>query len=332
MFKKKAICLALILLFVAGAVFARGAQAGQADGRFNMTAIPKLKSAWFDAFNAGLVRAGRDFNVNVFQLDPPTADEATQVRFVRDAINQGANALLVVPNDANSLVPVFSDARRRGIAVITHESPDQPEADFNIEMIMNDRFGAHHIDQLVQRIGPTGEYAIYVGSLTVPAHNIWADAAEAHARANYPGLRLVAPRFPAAEDRELSRQTALDIIRTYPNIRGFLTFGSQGAPGVALALRELGLVDQIVIIGGGTPNEARPFVRDGSWDAVLLWNSGEAAYAMTYVSRMILEGRRNEIRQGFSVPTLGTPQVSGMNILFDRPLILTRANIDDYDF
>jgi simple sugar transport system substrate-binding protein len=110
-------------------------------------------------------------------------------------------------------------------------------------MIMNDVFGWHHIRQLVERIGPTGEYAIYVGSLTVPAHNIWADAAEDYARRNFPGLRLVAPRFPVAEDRELSRQTALDIIRTYPNIRGFLTFGSQGAPGVALALRELGSSD-----------------------------------------------------------------------------------------
>ena len=330
---KRIFAVALVLLFAFSAatnLFARGGR--HDDGRLNMIAVPKLQSAWFDAFEAGLVNAGRDFDVNVTQLNPPTADEATQVRFVRDAMAQGANALLVVPNDANSLVPVFRDARARGIAVLTHESPDQPDADFNVEMIMNDVFGWHHIRQLVERIGPTGEFAIYVGSLTVPAHNIWADAAEEYARRNFPGLRLVAPRFPVAEDRELSRQTALDIIRTYPNIRGFLTFGSQGAPGVSLALRELGLQNDIVLIGGGTPNEARPFVMDGSWDSVLLWNSGDAAYAMTYVAKYILEGRRDEIRPGFTVPGLGAPTIDGINLLWDNPLILTRDNIGNYDF
>jgi len=329
---KKVICVAMILLFVAGGLFARGSQGGQASGKLNITAIPKLKSAWFDAFEAGLLKAGKDFDVNVSQMNPPTADEAVQVRFVRDAITQGANAVLVVPNDANSLVPVFRDARSRGVAVLTHESPDQPEADYNVEMIMNDKFGHHHIEQLVKLIGPSGDYVIYVGSLTVPAHNIWADSTEDYAKKNYPGLNLVTSRQPVAEDRELARQTALDLLRTYPNIKGFITYGSQGGPGVALALRELGLVNQIALIGGGTPNETRPFVKDGSWNAVLLWNSGEAAYAMTYLSQLILQGRRSEIRQGINIPTLGTPDIQGINVLFDKPLILTKDNIDDFDF
>ena len=91
-------------------------------------------------------------------------------------------------------------------------------------------------------------------------------------------------------------------------------------------------MNQIALIGGGTPNETRPFVKDGSWNAVLLWNSGEAAYAMTYLSQLILQGRRSEIRQGINIPTLGTPDIQGINVLFDKPLILTKDNIDDYDF
>jgi simple sugar transport system substrate-binding protein len=329
---KKVFCVAMILLFVAGSVFAGGGSQRTASGKISVVAVPKLKSAWFDAFNAGLMKAAKDFDTNSVQQDPPTADEATQVRFVRDAMNQGANALLVVPNDANSLVPVFSDARKRGIAVLTHESPDQPEADYNVEMIMNEAFGRRYVDEMVKITGATGEYAIYVGSLTVPAHNIWADAAEKQAREKYPGLKLVAPRFPVAEDRELSRQTALDIIKTYPNLKGFVIFGSQGSPGAALALRELGLVDRIVIVGGGTPDESRPFIKDGSWNTVILWDSGEAAYAMTYIAKLILEGKKSEIKPGFSVPTLGTPQIQGINILFDKPLILTKDNIDNYHF
>jgi simple sugar transport system substrate-binding protein len=71
---------------------------------------------------------------------------------------------------------------------------------------------------------------------------------------------------------------------------------------------------------------------DGSWDCVLLWNSGDAAYAMTYVARMILEGRRAEVRPGFSIPGLGAPTIEGINLLWDNPLILTRDNIGNYNF
>ena len=329
---KKLVVSALLVLCIAGVLFAGGAKQDQGKGGYSMYAIPKQKIPWFEPYSNGIQRAAKDFGFNGYYLPPSTADEAEQVRFTRDAITQGANALLVVPNDANSLVPVFSDARKKGIVVLTHESPDQPEADYNVEMINNDVYGEHFVEQLVKQIGPSGQYAIYVGSLTVPAHNIWADSAEKYAASKYPGLKLVASRFPVAEDREKSRQTALDIIKTYPNLKGFIMFGRQGAPGAAQALRELGLTEKISIIGGGTPDEARPFVKDGSWDVVILWDSGDASYAMSYIAKLVLDGKKADIKSGFTIPGLGSPQIKGINILFDNPLILTKDNIDNYHF
>jgi simple sugar transport system substrate-binding protein len=326
---KRIIALVLLGLAAAGGLFAGGAKD---KGGISMYAIPKQKIPWFEPYANGIERAAKDFGFNGYYLPPSMADEAEQVRFTRDAINQGANALLVVPNDANSLVPVFSDARKKGIVVLTHESPDQPEADYNVEMINNDVYGEHFVEELVKQIGPSGEFAIYVGSLTVPAHNIWADSAEKYAAAKYPDLTLVAPRFPVAEDREKSRQTALDIIKTYPDLKGFICFGSQGGPGAAQALRELSLTEQIAVIGGGTPDEARPFVKDGSWDVVILWDSGDASYAMAYIAKQVLDGKKSDIKPGFSIPGLGSPQIKGINILFDKPLILTKDNIDNYHF
>jgi simple sugar transport system substrate-binding protein len=330
---KKVLAITVMAAIVAGGLFAGGGkQAAQGGGKQTMVAISKQKIPWFEPYANGITRAAQDFGFNGYYQPPSTADEAEQVRVTRDAITQGANALLVVPNDAQSLVPVFSDARSKGIVVLTHESPDQPEADFDIEMINNDVYGQHFVEQLVKQIGPSGEYAIYVGSLTVPAHNIWADSAEAYAKEKYPGLKLVASRYPVAEDREKSRQTAIDIVKTYPDLKGFIMFGSQGAPGAAQALKELGLVDKIAVIGGGTPNEARPFVKDNSWDVVILWDSGDASYAMAYIAKLILDGKRDEIKTGMNIPKIGAPQVVGKNILFDKPLILTKENVDDYDF
>lgn len=52
------------------------------------------------------------------------------------------------------------------------------------------------MQKLAKEMGEEGEYAVYVGSLTTPLHNIWAAAAIAYQKENYPKMKLVADRFP----------------------------------------------------------------------------------------------------------------------------------------
>ncbi len=299
---------------------------------YTMVSIPKLRATWFDRLESGLVRAGKDFDIKVSQQAPASADEAQQVRLIEDAINQGNNALLVVPNDAKSIEPVFARARARKIVTVTHESPDQKNADWDIEMIDNKAFGEKAMEAMVKVMGATeGEYAVFVGSLTVPAHNIWADAAIALAKQKYPGLKQVSDRYPASEDQNLARQTALDILTAHPNVKGFLCFGSQGAPGAAQAMREKGLAGKIAVIGTTSPSQAAQFLKDGSMSTAILWDPGEAGYAMAYVAKMQLDGKKKEIGANLDIPTLGKPlSVKGNTIVYDRPLLVTKENVEEF--
>lgn len=326
------VCLAL----VSGVVFAQGtnesAAASGATKQYQMVLIPKLESAWFEPYKNDGIAEGKKLGVEVYQQAPAGADEAQQVRIIEDSINQGVNAVLVVPNDANSCVPAFKKAREQGIVVMTHESPNQPEADFDIEMINNVKFGEKILEEMVRLGGDSGEYAIYVGSLTVPAHNIWADAAIALAKKKYPKLTLVTDRQPVSEDRNAARQKTLELLTVHPNLKGVLAFGSQGAPGAGQALREKGLTDKVTVLGTTSPAEAAPFLKDGSIDECVLWSSGDASNAMVYLSKMILDGKRDQIKQGLEIPGLGTPSINGMNIEFDHPLIVDAKNCDQYNF
>src|SRR5690606_39497996 len=63
-----------------------------------------------------------------------------------------------------------------------------------------------------------GKYAVCVGSLTVPLHNAWADAAIAYLKEKYPQMELVGDRYGVAEDVDASRKTALDLISAHPEI------------------------------------------------------------------------------------------------------------------
>ena len=333
MTNKKLFSAALMVLLITGVIFAGGAkQAGGSSGDYIFTGIPKINVAWFASYDKKLAQFGEDYGVSTSYQAPSSADEALQVRTIEDAINQGANAVLVVPNDANSLVPVFQRAKQRKVVVITHESPDQPSADYNVEMIDNNTYGAKFVDEIVKVIGTSGEYAIYVGSLTVPAHNIWADGTESYVKSKYPNLKLVASRFPVGEDRNLARQKTLELLQTYPDLKGIICYGSEGAPGAGQAIRERGLQGKIAVVGTTTPNAIKEFIKDNSVSAAIIWDSGDASYAMAYLAKMVLDGRRGTIKQGLEIPSIGVPKIEGINVIFDKPLILSAGNIDNYNF
>jgi simple sugar transport system substrate-binding protein len=329
---KRTVLVALAGLFIAGALFAAGGRQQGASGQYHFVGIPKNNNAWFASYESKLEQFGKDYGVNTSFQAPASSDEAVQSRVIADAVSQGANAVLVVPNDANSLVPVFQRAQQQKVVVITHESPDQPNADFDVEMIDNSTYGDKFVEELVKAVGPNGEYAIFVGSLTVPAHNIWADGSIAYAKAKYPNLKLVADRFPVGEDRNLSRQKTLELLQTYPNLKGIICYGSEGAPGAGQAIRERSLQGKLAVVGTTTPNAIREFLKDKSVTAGIIWDSGDASYAMAYLAKTVLDGKRGDIKQGFEIPSIGVPKVQGINLIFDKPLILTTANVDQYDF
>jgi len=322
--------IALALVFGSGLAFAGGAKEG--GKAYTMVSIPKLRATWFDRMEVGLKKAGAQYGITVSQQAPAAADEAQQVRLIEDAINQGNNAILVVPNDAKSIEPAFARAQGKKIVTITHESPNQKNADFDIEMIDNKAFGATAMELMVKSMGVNeGDYVVFVGSLTVPAHNIWADAAIARGKEKYPGLKQVADRYPVSEDQNAARQAALDIITAHPNIKAFLAFGSQGAPGAAQAVREKGLIGKITVIGTTSPSQASQYLKDGSFSTSILWDPAEAGYAMAYLAKLVLDGKKSTIGANLDIPTLGKPLAfSGNTLVYDRPLILTKDNVDNF--
>ncbi len=290
-----------------------------------ITGIP-----WFNRMEEGVNQAAEDFNVNSYQVGPADADPAQQARMVEDMISKGVDAILVVPNDAVALEPIFEKAREAGIIVITHESPDQVGNDYDLELIDNVEFGQHNWDKLVESMGDTGQYAIFVGGLTVPLHNLWADEGLAYAAEKYPNLELVTERIPCGEDQELSRQTTLDLLQSYPDLKGIIGFGSLGPIGAAQALTEKGLTEEVSVGGTVLPGQAAPYLQDGSLDFGVLWDPKDAGYSMVWTAVQMLEGE--DIVNGVEIPGIGVITLDGNVIKVDATLDITAENAEDLGF
>jgi simple sugar transport system substrate-binding protein len=285
---------------------------------------------WFTVMEQGIQQAGQETNLHAFMVGPTTADPAQQVRAVEDLIARKVRVIAVVPNDETALEPVFARARAAGITVLTHESPNQKGADWDLEMMDNQEYAARNLRRLAEAMGGEGEYIVYVGSLTVPLHNLWADAAIAYQLAHYPKMKLVADRFGVAESVDDSFNTARDAMLAHPNLKGILTFGSQGPIGAGRAVKERGLAGKIAVVGGFSPTQGRKLLKEGVIAEGFIFNPREAGYALVYLAQMIIKGE--PIRDGLVIPGLGPAKVDVAHhvIRFDRIHALNRDTIDAF--
>lgn len=203
-----------------------------AQAQKEMVTVVKIAGIpWFNALEKGIQKGAKDFSINATMVGPANVDPAQQVKLLEDLIAKKVNVIGLVPLDVKVCEPVLKRAQAAGIKVITHEGPEQEGRDWNVELIDSVRFGEVQMERLAKDMGGEGDYVVYVGTLTTPLHNKWADAAIAYQQKNFPKMKLVADRFPGADEIDTSQRTTLDVIKAYPNLRGILGFGSNGPIG-----------------------------------------------------------------------------------------------------
>ncbi|KQV30102.1 LacI family transcriptional regulator [Rhizobium sp. Root73] len=282
---------------------------------------------WFNAMDAGIKEQGAKLGLDAFMVGPTSADPALQVRAIEDLIAQGVKVIGVVPNDAKVLEPVLAKAKQAGIFVITHESPSQKGADWNFELASSTGFGEAHAKLLAEKMGGKGEYAVFVGSLTVPLHNAWADAAVAYLKSNYPDMKLVGERYGVAEDVDKSRSTALDLISAHPDLKGFLAFGSQGPIGAGRAVEERRKTGEIFVLGPFSPGQGQKLIKSGAISGGFMWNPKQAGEVFVTMAARLIKGE--SVKDGDDIPGLGVIKPAGNDIIVDQLLPINKDTVDE---
>ena len=318
---RRALCAGVASLLVAGPAFA-------SPDKPVIGVVVKIGGIpWFNAMEAGIKRKSAELGVKASMIGPTSADPALQVRAIEDLIAQKVDVIGVVPNDAEVLEPVLERARAAGIKVITHESPNQKNADYDFELASVKGFGEAYGKSLVEATGGKGEYAVFVGGLTVPLHNAWADAAIAYIKANAPDMKQAGDRYGVAENVDQSRSTALDIMRTHPDLKGFLAFGSQGPIGAARAVAERHLDGKVTVMGPFSPGQGRKLVHDGVLTGGYMWNPALAGEVFVTLGTMLAKGE--PVTDGTVIPGLGTVHPAGHNLIVDELVNLNKDTVDD---
>lgn len=284
---------------------------------------------WFDDMRIGVNQFAEDTGVNAYQIAPEGGDPAKQNQMVEDLIAQGVDAICVVPNDTQAMIPVLDKAREAGIVVISHEAPDLLDhVDYDMEAIDNLAHGTNFGIELAEAMGGEGKYASMVGMLTMTPHMEWWEGCVNYLKENHPDMECIsAEPEEDVNDNQVAYDKALEILKANPDVKGFTDSAASGA-GIAQALQERGR-DDIALVSTAVPSQAGTYVEDGYMDAGLCWRPADAGWVTCDIALKVLKGEPIENGMGFDRPGYEEVEVMGNAIVANAPIIFKKDNLHD---
>lgn len=304
------------------------------DKKITVVVMPKLIGIpYFNASEVGAKKAGEDFGFNVIYAGPTEADPTQQVKMLEDYIAQGVDAIAVAPNDPTGITPTLKKAAEAGIAVIDWDTAAERDAVLYSVAQVDPLEEAEHVwGTIFEKMGEDGDYAILTGGLEAANLNVRIEAGEAFRAEKYPNMNLVTDIIPTNESQQEAYSKTLDLMKSYPNIKGIVCMSSPTIPGAGQAIQELGLQDETVLIGHGMPKDSAPYLKDGSADIAVLWDVEALGYLAAYAAYCAATGQ--EITDGMEVPTVGNIRLEadGKGIIMGPPLDITAENVDQFNY
>lgn len=320
---KKMLILALVFVLSVGLAVTAGAK-----DQYEIVMVVKLEGvAWFDNMRLGIEQFDKDHpDVKAYQIGADTADPAAQVALIEDLIAKGVDAILVVPNDPESLVPAFKKANKAGILTFTHEASNQKQVSFDIEAFDNIAYGRHMMDIMAEWMGKKGEWQPFVGHLTSTTHNEWVDGEELQAKDKYPNLKLATDRIEEKENQQIAYEKSLELLKTYPNLKAIMGSAMSTVPGAAQAIEEKGRIGKVAAFGTCLPSVAGDYLESGAAKSIHFWVPADAGYATAMAAYTLLKGEK--ITEGTNLGRPGYEKITIKKNKHGVPVIYGQAWMD----
>jgi simple sugar transport system substrate-binding protein len=265
--------------------------AGGSGGDQTMVTVVKLKGiAWFDRMEEGVLAYGERTGIDTRTEGGDDVSPEKQIQIIQDLIAQKPTAITVVPNSPEALSAVLEQAQAQGIVVVAHEATGIENVDIDIEAFDNASYGVDIMENLGECTGGEGEYVQFVGGLTAKTHMEWVGAAYDYQVENFPGMTRVEDPIESTDNETAAYEKAKEILAKYPDIKGFQGSAGNDVPGIARAIEEAGLEDEVCNMGTSIPSAAAKYLETGSIDKIFFWDPALAGEAQLEIARILADG------------------------------------------
>ncbi|MFJ3763027.1 rhamnose ABC transporter substrate-binding protein [Streptomyces sp. NPDC090080] len=266
-----------------------------------------------------------------------STDVSGQADYISQLTNQGVDAIAVSAQDPTALCSALKRAMGKGIAVITYDSDTRPECrNAFISPADTDELTFTLVQSLAQQINYNGDIAILSAGQNATNQNTWIKSMREDLATDprYTRIRLVTIAYGDDKD-DKSYQLTGELLKKYPNLKGII---SPTTIGIKAAARYLSQSPEykgkVKLTGLGTPNDMRPYVKDGTVQSFELWDPTELGKLAAWTA-VSLASNKITGREGQAFKAVGgqffTLKTNGV-INLGEPTVFTIKNIDDYNF
>ena len=308
---KNRLIVALTLLLVVGSSVIGFAN----EKQFTIGAtIWDMSVPFYSNFIKGLNDGAKEFNLNLLLRDGQ-GDPNTQVAVVRQFIAEKVDLIVIVPGDAQAVVPVILQANQAGIPVISANN-QVGEGAKTVTFVGADDyyFGQQQARLLIEAIGEKGNVAYLMGELGTSAQIMRKNGFD-NVLADYPEIKIVAA-ISDGWDSAKSLAATQDILLKHPagTLDAIVNQGPAGVPGAKYS-EQIGR-KEVKWILGDYPRDVYEVIKEGVVYGTVMQDPYPQAFEALHMARLYLEGKVDEI--------------PAPNYFLELPLV-TSENVDQHN-
>ena len=183
----------------------------------------------FLAARSGAEAAARDLSkqhgldIQIMWLTPPQEDGQVQAQRIQQAVNDGADAVLVAASDAGKVTGAINDAVDRGVPVMMFDSDAPQSKRFAYYGVDDIATGAAVMSELAKLMDGKGSVAILAGNQNAPNLQKRVQGVRQEA-AKYPGIKIV-DTFNHIETPQDAAAEVVRVNNAYPEVSGWAMVG-----------------------------------------------------------------------------------------------------------
>lgn len=293
---------------------------------FKLVGIP-----YSNACEKGAKQAAKDLGVNVEFLGPAKGgDVAGQIRIIESQISRGVDAIVISPNDPNSVKPVIAKAMKRGIKVFTWDS-DAPKTEriFYVAAADDVGIGVDIIDKLAQEMGGKGKVGIMSGGQGALNLNLHVDGVKEGLK-KYPNITLADPIIYNNDQPQQAQSGVASLLQRHPDLTGIACVNSPGPPGAARALKAANKAGKVKIWGLSLPSENREHLKDNTVNGLILWDPAKLTCVTAKLVNDYLDGKKPV--DGMEIDGVGKLKVGKDGVIIMPGVVITKENVDQFAF
>ncbi|MDQ7991988.1 MAG: substrate-binding domain-containing protein, partial [Propionicimonas sp.] len=260
-----------------------------------------------------------------------------QIATLTNAIPQAPAALVVSAIDGDAVAPALKQAMAAGIKVVTYDADAAADArDLFVNQLSYPLAAKTMLDAALLNSPEGGLVAFISAAPTAPNHTAHVkfmkemiDNDPAYSKLSY----VDTVQF-AGDDAQKSQEIALNLMQSNPDLKVIISSSAVSAPAAEQAIINAGKSGQVFATGVALPSSVRDFIKEGHSKAFMMWDPAELGYIATVAAAQLAEGKITaEEGQVIDAGEAGSYTVmADGEVQYNKPLIFTADNIDDYDF